>query len=75
VAEEADAAAHRPPVGGQVAPEHEGRARRHRQQAGAQPQQTCLPGPVGPLQQDDLALIEVQVGPGENREPPEQGDS
>ena len=74
MAEQADPAPDRPPVGEQVVAEHLGLARRDRQQAGAGPQQAGLAGPVGPLEQHDLSPRHVEVDAGQDGKAAQQGD-
>ena len=75
MAEQADPAANGSRIADQVGAEHLGLAGRHPQQAGAGAQQAGLAGPVGSLEQHDLAPGHVEVDAGEDREPANQGDS
>jgi len=68
-------AANGAPVEPQVVAEHDRLAVHHRHQTRAGPQQGGLAGAVGPLQQDDLAGLDVEVDAGQSWEPSEQGHS
>ncbi len=76
VAEQPDMAAHRttPGPGRDVEPHHLCRATLYGGQAGTEPQQGALPGPVRALQEDDLAGVDPEVCAGQRRESPEQAD-
>ena len=74
VAEEAHVATHGPAVADEVVAEDHRGARRHRGQAGADPQQGGLARAVRALQHDGLAPRHVEVDAGERGEAPEQGD-
>ena len=75
MAEEADVTADAASIPDQIMAEHLGRARGHREQAGAGAQQARLPGAVGSLEQHDLSPRHVEIDAGEDREHPDQGDS
>ena len=76
VAEEPDAAADGAALAGvgQVVAEHDGLARRDRQQPGARTQQRRLAGAVRSPQEHDLAAADVEVDAGEGGEAAEQRD-
>ncbi len=75
MAEQADLAAQRAGLAtvGEVVAEHLGLAPSHGQEAGAGAQQGGLPGPVRAAEEHDLAGGDVEVDPGQGREPAEQG--
>ena len=66
--QQADVAAHRRVVRGEVHPEDGGLPRRHRQQSGTGPQEAGLARPVGPDHDHDLTLVEREIDPGKGRE-------
>ena len=68
MAQEADVAAHRRVVRGQIDPEDRRLARGHRQQPSTGPQQAGLARAVGAHDHDDLALVEREIDPGEGGE-------
>ena len=72
VADERQLPAHRPPVDGQVVPEHLGLAAAQRQEPGQEAQQCGLPRAVAAREQDDLALGHVEIHPGQRRKASEQ---
>ena len=75
MAEQADPAAHVRAWRRSVRswPEHLGLAPRDGQQAGAEAQERGLPGPVRAAEEHDLAGGDVEVDPGQGREPAEEG--
>ncbi len=62
------------PVGAEVVAEDHSRAGRQREEPGQEPEQRGFPGPVGPGDQHDLALGDVEVDAGQRRIPPEKAD-
>ena len=75
MAEQADPAAQLAGLAavGEVVAEHLGLAPGHGQEAGAGPQERGLAGPVRAAEEHDLAGGDVEVDPGEGREPAEEG--
>ena len=74
MSEQADGAADRLAMGGQIDAEHDARCPERAEEAGAEPQQRGLAGAVRAPQQHDLALLDPQRGSGERRELSEHGD-
>lgn len=74
VGQEPDPAADPAAVVAQVVAEDGGVALDDRHEAGAAPQEGGLARPVRTLEQDDLAPLDGEVGPGEGREAADQGD-
>ena len=68
MAQEADVAAHRGVVRGEVDAEHGRLARGDGQKPGAGAQQAGLAGPVGAHDDDDLTLVEGEIDPGKGGE-------
>ena len=73
MAEEADLPPDGPALGRQLVAEHDGPARGHAHQCGADPQERGLAGPVRPRQEHDLASADVEIHPGQGRETTEDG--
>ena len=66
--------AHRAAVAAEVVTEHRGLAVDHGEETGAGPQQAGLAGPVGSLQEQDLALFHLEIDPRQRGKPAQQGD-
>ena len=62
------------PVGGEVVAQHDGRAGRQLETPGQEPQQRRLPRTVGPGDEHDLALGDVEVDAGQRRISAEKAD-
>ena len=62
-----------PAAVGEVRSEHPSLAPHDGEQAGAGAQQRGLPGPVRPAEEHDLSGGDIEVDPGEGREPAKQG--
>lgn len=72
VPEKADPAADPPPVAPKVVTENLGLTCADGDQTGAGPEQRCLPRAVGPVEQDDLAGVNVEIDSGQGRKASEQ---
>jgi len=72
MADQGQLGADRVPVKGQVVAEDNGGAGRQREETGQEPQQRRLARPIGPGDQHDLALGDVEIDAGQRRIPPEE---